>query len=371
MSKRDLSTLKVAIVHDWLVGGGAELVVYELHKMFPDAPVYTSYCTDDWRKKFNGKVVTGWLQHFGKVRKFIPLLRIWWFTHLKLEGYDLVISSSGAEAKGIKVPTETLHINYCHAPTHYYWSRYQEYMDHPGFGIFDPLARLGLQLLVGPLRKWDYQAAQRPNYMIANSTHIQAEIQKYYGRESEIIFPPVDISRFENAEQRTKIEDRAGFLAGGRLTPYKRVDLAVQACTKLNLPLTVYGEGPDRKRLESLAGPSVKFAGFVSDDELVRLLKTSEAYIFALLDDFGIASIEALAAGTPVIAYKAGGALDYVIPDKTGEFFEPQSSEALGRSLKTFDPKKYKESDIKEFARKFSTENFQKLLKSYLVSIID
>src|SRR6266446_2577197 len=114
---------RVAIVHDWLVSGGAERVVEQLHGMFPDAPIYTSYCTDEWREKLDGKVVTGWLQHFGCWRKFIPFLRIWWFTHLKFDGYDLVISSSGAEAKGIRVPKETMHINYCHAPTHYYWSR--------------------------------------------------------------------------------------------------------------------------------------------------------------------------------------------------------------------------------------------------------
>ena len=211
---------RVAIVHDWLIGGGAERVVYELHKLYPDAPIYTSYCTDKWRKEMGGKVVTGFLQHwpFSKLRKFIPVLRIWWFTHLDLSGYDLVVSSSGAEAKGIKVPKGTVHINYCHAPTHYYWSRYDEYLKHPGFGIFDPLARLGLKLLVGPLRRWDYKAAQRPDFMVANSSHIKNEIKKYYGRDSEVINPPVLIERFE----KSKPGKRQGFLAGGRLTPYKR-----------------------------------------------------------------------------------------------------------------------------------------------------
>lgn len=172
--------LKVAIVHDWLVGGGAERVVFALHELYPDAPIYTSYATKEWRERLHDKVVTGFLQHqpFPALRKSIPLLRIWWFTHLDLSAYDLVISSSGAEAKGIKVPEGTLHITYCHAPTHYYWSRYNEYMAHPGFGIFDPLARLGLKLLVGPLRKWDYAAAQRPDYLLANSEHSKAEIKK-------------------------------------------------------------------------------------------------------------------------------------------------------------------------------------------------
>jgi len=136
--------LRVAIVHDWLVGGGAELVVEQLHKLYPNAPIYTSFAAGEWRKRLDGKVRTGWLQYLGPLRKFIPPLRIWWFTRLKFDGYDLVISSSGAEAKGIKVPQGTIHINYCHAPTHYYWSRYDEYMKHPGFGPFDWLARIGL-----------------------------------------------------------------------------------------------------------------------------------------------------------------------------------------------------------------------------------
>ena len=126
--------LKVAIVHDWLVGGGAELVVEQLHKLYPDAPIYTSYTTKEWRRRLDDKVVTGWLQYLGFIRKFIPFLRIWWFTRLKFDEYDLVISSSGAEAKGIRVPEKTMHINYCHAPTHYYWSRYDQYMKQPGFG---------------------------------------------------------------------------------------------------------------------------------------------------------------------------------------------------------------------------------------------
>ena len=211
---RPAKKLKVAIVHDWLVGGGAELVVEQLHKAFPEAPIYTSYASTAWRKRLDGKVITGWLQSLGLIRKYIPILRIWWFTHLNLSKYDIVISSSGAEAKGIKVPETTLHINYCHAPTHYYWSRYDEYMKHPGFGFFDPLARLGLKLLVSPLRRWDYKAAQRPDFFIANSTHIQQEIQKYYKRESTVIFPPVYFERFQKQTHRAL--PRHGFIISGR-----------------------------------------------------------------------------------------------------------------------------------------------------------
>ncbi len=364
----DGEPLKVAIVHDWLIGGGAERVVLELHHLYPDAPIYTSCATDEWRQRMDGKVVTGWLQHFGKLRKFVPFLRIWWFTHLDFSGYDLVISSSGAEAKGICVPEGTVHINYCHAPTHYYWSRYNEYMEHPGFGIFDPLARLGLKLLVGPLRKWDYKAAQRPDYIIANSSHIQAEVKKYYGRDSMVINPPVEAGRFASATMAGK---RHGFLAGGRLTPYKRVDLAVQACTLANLPLTVFGDGPDLNRLQHMAGPTVTFTGRISDEEVVKQFTGADAFIFPLLDDFGIVSIEALAAGTPVVAFKGGGAFDYVEEGKTGSFFAEQTAKSLAAVLWDFDSAKFNHAAVRAAANKFSPELFRQKMQHFINSHLD
>lgn len=356
--------LKVVIVHDWLVGGGAELVVEQLHKLYPNAPIYTSYCTKEWRKRLDNKVVTGNLQYLGKIRKYIPWLRIWWFSSLRLDKFDLVISSSGAEAKGVKINANMLHVAYIHAPTHYYWSRYDEYLKHPGFGRLDWLARIGLRMLVGPLRRWDYKAAQRPDYLIANSEHIQAEIKKYYGRDSVIIHPPVYFDRFQ--KQENKHLERKGFLISGRQTPYKRFDLAVQACTKLDLPLKVIGNGPDNKRLRSLAGPSVEFLGRVSDQDLEREFASAQALIFPGLDDFGITAVEAIAAGTPVIAYKAGGALDYVIPGKTGEFFEAQTIDSLVEVLQNFDVTKYKASEVAKHAEAFSDEEFRQKLSLFI-----
>jgi len=312
----------------------------------------------------DGKVRTGWLQPLGRVRKFIPFLRIAWFTRLKFNGYDLVISSSGAEAKGIKVPAGTIHINYCHAPTHYYWSRYDEYMKHPGFGAMDWLARLGLRLLVAPLRRWDYKAAQRPDHIIANSTHIQAEIRKYYDRESTVIFPPVYMERFQKP-QNTK-RTRSGFLISGRQTPYKRFDIAVEACTRLELPLSVVGDGPDHKRLRSLAGPTVTFLGRVSDEVLEEEFASAEALIFPGLDDFGITPVEAMASGTPVIAYKAGGALDYVLPGKSGEFFERPTVDSLAKTLELFQPERYSHPSIAVFADRFSAETFRRKMTSFV-----
>jgi len=356
-----MTKLRVAIVHDWLVNGGAERVVLELHRIYPDAPIFTSYCSSEWQERLDNKVVTGFLQKwpFSKFRRFLPVLRIWWFTHLNFDDYDLVISSSGAEAKGIKTGKQTLHINYCHSPTHYYWIRYDEYIKRPGFGRLDPIARFGLKLLVGPLRVWDYQAAKRPDIMIANSTHTQSMIKKFYRRDSVVIFPPVDIDRF----RPNKDELRHGFVIAGRQTPYKRIDLAVLACSELSVPLVVIGNGPDHRKLEKLAGRSVTFLTNTTDDGVAEHFRTAQALIFPNMDDFGITPIEAMAAGTPVIAYHKGGALDYVIENKTGIFFDKQTVKSLVQALQSFNQNRFKPEILIEQAKRFSPQNFTKAIK--------
>lgn len=368
-AKRKMTDLRVAIVHDWLVGGGAEKVVLELHRMFPEAPIYTSYCSPRWREKLDSKVVTGWLQiwPFPKLRKYIPFLRILWFSHLDLSDYDLVISSSGAEAKGIRVPTHTLHINYCHAPTHYYWNRYADYLKNPGFGSFNGLARFGLRMLIDPLRRWDYRAAQRPNYIVANSSFTQSEIKKYYGRDSVVVHPPIDTARFQHTVAPAK---RSGFVITGRQTPYKRVDLAVKACTNLSLNLKVIGNGPEHSKLESIAGPTISFLTKVSDEEIVEHLASAQAFIFPGVDDFGIAAVEALAAGTPVIAYKEGGALDYIISGETGIYFDEQTAESLGKTLASFNTHAFDALSIQKSALRFSEKTFQRNMFAIIDSLV-
>lgn len=348
---------RVAIVHDWLVGGGAERVVEALHKIYPDAPIYTSYCTDEWRKRLDDKVVTGYLQHwpFSRLRKLLPILRIKWFESLKLGGYDLVISSSGAEAKGIKVPDDTLHVAYMHAPTHYYWSRYNEYMRNPGIRFVGPIAKLGLKILVKPLRKWDYKAAQRPDIIIANSRYIQSQIKNYYRRDSYVVHPPVDIERFK-VDKPVK---RSGFVIAGRQTPYKKIDLAVEACTKLNAELTVIGNGPEHKKLVKMAGSSIKFIRYASDQQIKEAFQSSKAFIFPGVDDFGIVAVEALAAECPVIAYKAGGALDYIKDNDTGILFDRQSPESLSSALKNFSNHSFNRKTLSKEAGKFSYDSFK------------
>lgn len=357
--------LRVAIVHDWLYGGGAERVTYELHKMYPDAPIFASYCSDEWRERLDNKVVTGFLQRwpFSHLRKYLAVLRIWWFEHLDLSDYDLVISVSGnGEAFGVKKRPDAVHINYCHSPTQYYWRHYDQFIRRPGFGVFNPLARLGLKTLVGPLRKWDYMAAQRADYFVANSTHIQKDIKKYYGRDSAVIHPPVDIARFA----RQKPKKKAGFVTVGRLAPQKRTDVIVAACTKLGLPLTVVGRGPELHNLQRIARPNVTFDTNASDEQVVDYMAGAQAFLFASLEDFGITPVEAMAAGTPVIAYKAGGALDYVAENKTGTFFEHQTPESLAAALQSFDPRKFDSKQIRRSAEQFSPENFANKMQTFI-----
>jgi len=424
--------LKVAIVHDWMVGGGAEQVVWQLHQLFPKAPIYTSYCSEQWHKKLApAKIITGYLQHwpFSRLRKYVPLLRIMWFSKLDLSSYDLVISSSGAEAKGVRVgpkrrswlsrlfvaqggnedrkggvqestltadrssqhsdtdkssggvggygveqvtaSRKPMHVCYCHAPTHYYWERYEQYLAHPGFGFFDPLARFGLKLLIGPLRWWDKKAAQRPDHMLANSNYTKDQINKYYGRDSTVIHPPVDTERFSipNYHQSPISQSRHGFVVAGRQTPYKRFDLAIEATGQLNAPLLVIGRGPDHKKLIKLAGRNVTFLTRVSDEELPRRFAEAEGFIFPGIDDFGIVAVEAMAAGTPVIAYKGGGALDYVIPGKSGLFFESQTPASLVETLRRFNPSKFNNEEIAKHAQTFSEKQFIQNIKRYLQSV--
>lgn len=234
---------KVALVTDWIYGGGSELVVEELHKMFPEAPIYTSYCSFAWRNKLDDKVVTGYLQRkiFVKLRKFLPLLRQWWFASLDLKEFDLVISVTGnGEAKFAlsRLPQSSninhqisnmkrpLHISYCNTPVHFYWRHYDKYLQHPGFRPAW-LVRLGLKLLVKPLRARDYKAAQKVDIFLANSTHIQNDIQTFYGRESTVVFPPVDTARFSNINHQPSNIKAESFVTHGRLVPFKHTKLLV------------------------------------------------------------------------------------------------------------------------------------------------
>lgn len=367
--------MKVAIVCDWLTGtGGAERVVLELHKMLPDAPIYTSqynsspriWYGDEWFS--NAKIKTGWLQKLPKsLKKILPVFRAWYFSRLNLSEYDLVISTSGAEAKAVKTGPNTLHVCYCHAPTHYYWERYDKYLKRPGFGLFDPIARLGLRLLVGPMRRWDLRAAQRPDYIIANSTFTKDQIKKYYGRDSVVIYPPVDVERFKNHIKSAS--QRSGFITAGRQTPYKKIDLAINGAMKADVPLIVIGRGPQHRRLRKIAGRKITFLTKANDEELSKKFGEARAFIFPGFDDFGIVAVEALAAGTPVIAYKKGGALDFVQEGSTGLFFEKQTPDALAKTIDESLKKSFDSKLISQSSEKFSATRFRQEMSWFLKKV--
>ncbi len=355
--------MKVAIVHDWLIGGGAEKVVEQLHKLYPDAPIYTSYCSDSWRKKLGGKVVTGYLQSwpFSALRKYVGLLRILWFRSLDLSDFDLVICSTGnGEAKFVRPKKSATYICYCHTPVHYLWRHYDDYAKNPGFF----LGSFGLKLLAGPLRKLDYKAAQRVDYFIGNSNHICNDIIKYYSREAITIHPPVNTVRFN----KNISQSRSGFVTVGRLVPAKHVEIIVEACNELRLPLTVVGSGPELRKLQAIAGPTITFDDNADDQAVNHYMQNSIGFIFAAHDDFGITPVEALAAGTPVIAYKAGGALDYVMPGKTGMFFDRQTANSLIKTLQTFDHTKFDVREVSRSAEAFNEAAFQTNIKKFFVA---
>lgn len=389
---------KVAIVHDWLYGGGAELVVEQLHSMYPDAPIYTSFCTKEWRERLNGKVITGYLNYWPltKLHRFLPVFRQHWFRRLNLSDYDIVISSSGngearfvlpkkgnkkhrSSDKNIKSAT---HISYCHSPTHFYWRKYEEYAKNPSFRP-KWLARFGLKILIKPLRKRDYQAAQYVDYFIANSSHIQKDIKQYYNRDSTVVHPPVDTKKFgksiaasrkqqtENNEtgerrssnikyQTSNVDAPRPYIMWGRHVPYKRFDLAIQACNKLKAPLIIIGKGPETEALKKIAGPTVTFTGRISDEELIAYAHSAQAFLFPGEEDFGISPVEAMAAGLPVIAYKSGGALDYVTDGKTGTFFNEQTVDALASCLQSFSAANYDQKSLILQAEQFSEATFKK-----------
>ncbi len=358
--------MRVAIVHDWLTNmGGAERVVLDLHKMFPDAPIYTSVHTPETMPEFKGlDVKTTWLQYFPfkNRHQLFALLRPLAFRSLDLKDFDLVISSTTAEAKDIRVRQGALHVCYCNTPIRYYWSHYDQYKRDPGFGFLNPLVRLVLPLVVGVLKRVDFREAQKVGHFIANSSVVEERIKKYYKRESTVIHPPVDVERFKLP---AKAPEREGFIVVGRQVPYKKIDLAVKACSELGLKLTVIGDGSEHENLKAMAGPTITFAK-ASDKELPAYIHRAEALIFPSEEDFGIIPVEAMAGGCPVIAYGQGGARDTVVEDRTGQFFSEQSPESLMEVLKHFDHNDFDTDTLVEHAQGFRYERFANELSLFL-----
>ncbi|MFA5932557.1 MAG: glycosyltransferase [Microgenomates group bacterium] len=371
--------LKVALVHDYLREyGGAERVLEALHEMFPEAPIYTSYLNLNGlgphaQRIKNWNIKTSWMQNLPFANKLISPLRVLApaaFESFDLTEYDLVISSSSSYfANTVITSPEALHINYIHTPPRYlygYATSYN-YKKHWWTRIAGEIANHFLRLM-------DFEIAQRPDVLIANSKNIAARIKKFYRRDSEVIYPPIDVKRFKNIDLRFK-KEREYYLSLGRLVRGKGTEIIVEACTKLDLPLKVVGSGPELERLKKLAGKNVEFLGLIKDEDIPEILAGAKATIVASEDeDFGIVPVESMAAGTPVIALRAGGFLETVVEGNpstssgraTGEFFEKATTESLMEVLKEFKPEKYESENCVTQAEKFSKEEFKKKISQLI-----
>lgn len=358
---------RVALVHDWLNQiGGAEYVLETLVHMFPGAPVYTSmYAPERMPAVFRSwEIRTSFMQHLPAVTRhhqaYMPVYPLA-FSALDLKRYDLIVSNKSGFCHGVRAGADAVHVCYCLAPTRFIW-QYEAYSEREALG---KAADLALRPVLGALRRWDYAAAQRVSHFVAISQEIQERIKLYYNRDSVVIYPPVDIHRFcPSADPPADY-----FLAGGRLIPYKRTDLAVRACSELGLRLLVFGDGRDRQALERMAGPTVTFLGRVSDEALSGLFARARAFIFPGLEDFGIAPLEAQAAGRPVIAFAGGGSLETVAAGRTGEFFAEQTVESLKQVLERFDPLAYNPTACRTNAEQFREERFADELRRFIEKV--
>jgi glycosyltransferase involved in cell wall biosynthesis len=357
--------MKVALVHDYLNQmGGAERVVMAFHDIFPDAPIYTSiYDPKRVDPAFQQMDIrTSFMQKLPLVTKHHqPYLPFYPFAmeSLDLRGYDLVLSSSSAFGKGVITRPETLHICYCHTPMRWCWA-YDEYVEREQLS---KVARKVLPALITGLRIWDQTSAMRVDHFIANSPVVAERIQKYYRRDAIVIPPPVEASRFI-FDPLTQPEDY--FLVVCRLIPYKRIDLAIEACNRLHLPLVIIGNGRDEERLKKMAGPTIRFMGRLSDDEVLHYYAHCRAFLFPVEDDFGITPLEAQAAGRPVIAYGAGGALASVIDGITGVFFHEQTVDSLASVLATFDESTFDTQVIRNHALEFDMPRFRRRIEQFI-----
>jgi glycosyltransferase involved in cell wall biosynthesis len=351
---------KVAIVCEFLtVMGGAERVVYALHEAFPDAPIYTAIYDEErvlpeFRKL---DIRTTWLQKFPKplrkLYKLFPTLQVKAFRDLDLSEFDIIITSSYLNANQVqKTRKDQIIISYCHTPARYYWSHYEEYKKQPGYGKLDPIIRLLIPLFVPHQRKLDYEAAQKVDVFIANSTETQKRIKKYYGKPSMVVHPSIDTDRFEPARERGDY-----YMTMGRQLPYKRYDLVVAACTELGIPLKVFGTGPAHDSLEAIAGPTIQFYtdrfGDASDAELEKALNHAKGWIYAAEEDFGIVQVEALAAGAPVITYGKAGALDIVQDGESGVLFHEQTVDAVAKAIQKAEQLTFLPGTLRRKAKRF------------------
>jgi glycosyltransferase involved in cell wall biosynthesis len=354
--------VRLAIVHDWLNQlGGAEQVLETLVEMFPEAPVYTSiYWRDGMPLTYRSwDIRTTWMDRLpGIHRHHQPYLLLYplAFAGLELSGYDVVLSNKSGFCHGVRTGN-AIHICYCLSPTRYVW----DFENYASREALPAVLKRALRPLMRCLRRWDYQAAQRVHHFVAISREIQARIRRFYCRTSTIIYPPVNTDRFRPSPAHDDY-----YLIVSRLVPYKRIDLAVRAFNQLRLPLLIAGSGRDRAALEAMAGPTISFLGYVPDTELPGLFARCRAYILPGVEDFSIAPVQAQAAGRPVIAFGAGGALDTVLEGQTGTFFYEPTPEALADAVRNFNPDDVDPQLCRANAERFAAPLFRERLRQFI-----
>ncbi|MBI2473492.1 glycosyltransferase [Candidatus Uhrbacteria bacterium] len=355
--------MKLALVHDYLIqDGGAEKVLDVLHGLWPQAPLYTLLFDPNSLPAFKGRDIrTSFLERLPLGRRkyqwYLPLMPTA-TEHYDLSGYDVVLSSTSAFAKGVITRENALHICYCHTPTRYLWSDTRSYIEE----LRVPrLIKLMLPPVLSRLRLWDRQAADRVDVFIANSQTVRRRIQKYYRRDAVVIHPPVDTDRFSISN-----EPKTYFLTGGRLVAYKRYDLVIEAANRTGIPLKIFGSGPVEKALRKQAKSHIQFVGRVNDEEQARLYAGARAFIHPQEEDFGITPVESMAAGRPVIAWRRGGATETVKEELSGTFFDEQSWEELADFLIRFNERDWNPQAIKAYAQTFSRKQFEEKIQAFV-----
>jgi glycosyltransferase involved in cell wall biosynthesis len=355
--------MRIAIVHDYFTQlGGAEKVAEELYRTLPNASLFATvafrHCMPPHLK--NARVRTSWMQNLPRISKYYRtyfLVYPFAIASLDLSKYDLVVSSSSSYAKGIRTDRDALHVCYCHTPMRWVWN-YKTYSETESSGFTRDFL---VPILIRGLKSWDEEASRQPDHFVANSKIVAERIRRAYGRSAEVIHPPIDTERF-----RPSAEQENYYVTLSRLVSYKRIDLAIQACTELNKKLFVIGDGPDRNRLEALAGPSITFLGRAPDEVVEHYVSRCRALIFPGEEDFGMAPLEVAAAGRPTIAYRAGGAVETVLENVTGIFFDEQSREHLADAIERFEQQQWSPELIRHHSEGFSVEVFRDRFRSFL-----
>lgn len=351
--------MRIALIHDHLAqDGGAEKVLKVLSDMFPEAPIYTLLYEKKNADKYfkHRQIMTSIIQRLPGGVRFYKWYLPWMALAVEffdLSSYDLVISDTSSFAKGVITRDYTLHLCYCHTPTRYLWSDTHSYIQELKYNKY--LKKI-IALSLKKIRIWDRVAADRPDYFIANSKFISKRITKYYRRDSEVIYPPVETTKFQVSETLGDY-----FLAGGRLVPYKRFDLLVETFKASGAKLKIFGDGPDMSRLKNLAegANNIEFLGRVSEEAKAQLYSQALAFINPQEEDFGITMVESLASGRPVIAFGKGGAREIVASDEQGILFNEQTQASLSEALNKFGQAKFNTQMIKEYSDKFSVERFK------------